>query len=48
MPVENESASVSPQKWLAFFVVNFLTLRIYPMDFKLHRGGKGASPREHR
>ncbi|WP_323836215.1 hypothetical protein [Photorhabdus africana] len=21
---------------------------IYPMDFKMHRGGKGANPREHR
>ncbi|AXG42274.1 MULTISPECIES: bacteriocin immunity protein [Photorhabdus] len=20
---------------------------IYPMDFKMHRGGKGANPREH-
>ncbi len=26
MPVENESASVSPQKWLAFFYFRFLTL----------------------
>ncbi|KTL62657.1 hypothetical protein AA106_17725 [Photorhabdus laumondii subsp. laumondii] len=21
---------------------------LYPMDFKMHRGGKGANPREHR
>ncbi len=21
---------------------------LYPMDFKLHRDGKGANPREHR
>ncbi len=21
---------------------------IYPIDFKMHRGGKGANPREHR
>ncbi len=21
---------------------------VYPMDFKMHRGGKGANPREHR
>ncbi len=20
---------------------------LYPMDFKMHRGGKGANPREH-
>ncbi|RAW92745.1 hypothetical protein CKY01_04205 [Photorhabdus laumondii subsp. clarkei] len=23
-------------------------LHIYPIDFKMHRGGKGANPREHR
>ncbi|WP_131817524.1 hypothetical protein [Photorhabdus namnaonensis] len=23
------------------------TLIIYPMDFKVHRGGKGVNPREH-
>ncbi|NDK94936.1 hypothetical protein GPY51_10555 [Photorhabdus laumondii subsp. laumondii] len=21
---------------------------LYPMDFEMHRGGKGANPREHR
>ncbi len=26
----------------------FDTDRVYPMDFKMHRGGKGANPREHR
>ncbi len=24
------------------------TDQIYPMDFKMHRDGKGANPREHR
>ncbi|KTL59611.1 hypothetical protein AA106_16460 [Photorhabdus laumondii subsp. laumondii] len=23
-------------------------ISLYPMDFKMHRGGKGANPREHR
>ncbi|KTL63485.1 hypothetical protein AA106_00010 [Photorhabdus laumondii subsp. laumondii] len=24
-----------------------LSVHLYPMDFKMHRGGKGANPREH-
>ncbi len=27
---------------------NNLEDNLYPMDFKMHRGGKGANPREHR
>ncbi len=25
-----------------------IKVQIYPMDFKMHRDGKGANPREHR
>ncbi|MDB6370708.1 hypothetical protein [Photorhabdus bodei] len=27
---------------------SFVLLYLYPMDFKMHLGGKGANPREHR
>ncbi|NHB93498.1 hypothetical protein [Photorhabdus cinerea] len=27
---------------------NFISIDLYPIDFKLQRGGKGANPREHR
>ncbi len=30
--------------WKYSYVCNY----IYPMDFKLHRDGKGTNPREHR
>ncbi|KGM27763.1 hypothetical protein KS18_12815 [Photorhabdus luminescens] len=29
-------------------ILKSLFIVIYPMDFKMHRGGKGANPREHR
>ncbi len=29
-------------------ILSLISLVIYPMDFKLHRDGKGANPREHR
>ncbi len=28
--------------------LSFNSKAIYPMDFKMHRGGKGVNPREHR
>ncbi|MCZ1249927.1 hypothetical protein EIL81_13620 [Photorhabdus laumondii subsp. laumondii] len=30
-------------------ILKTIILRVlYPMDFKMHRGGKGTNPREHR
>ncbi|MDB6373489.1 DUF4123 domain-containing protein [Photorhabdus bodei] len=29
-------------------IIDWLKSRLYPMDFKMHRDGKGANPREHR
>ncbi|MER2474458.1 helix-turn-helix domain-containing protein [Photorhabdus laumondii] len=39
-PCENKTAII---KYSGMFPVD-----IYPMDFKMHRGGKGVNPREHR
>ncbi|WP_448511134.1 hypothetical protein [Photorhabdus sp. MH8.4] len=34
--------------YISIFPCEKLTLIIYPMDFKMHRDGKGVNPREHR